>query len=94
MRRKTLILLAVVLGVLVTSGCSAPQGASVVDETVSLAVFGPAELQADARSNMFYLGAGDPLGYEIFVNYVAFVRANQGRLPYYANVKQGPQFSK
>ena len=94
MRRKTLILLLVVLGVLVTSGCSAPLGASLVDETVSLAVFGPAELQAEARPNMFYLGAGDPLGYEIFVNYVAFVRANQGRFPYFANVKQGPQFSK
>ncbi len=94
MKRNVLILLVLVLGVLVTSGCSAPQGASLVDETVSLAVFGLGESQADARPNTFYLGAGDPLGYEIFVNYVAFVRANQGRLPYYANVKQRPQFSK
>ncbi len=94
MKRNGLILLVLVLGVLVTSGCSAPQGASLVDETVSLAVFGLGESQADARPNTFYLGAGDPLGYEIFVNYVAFVRANQGRLPHYANVKQGPQFSK
>ncbi len=94
MKRNALILLVLVLGVLVTSGCSAPQGASLVEETVSMAVFGLGESQADARPNMFYLGAGDPLGYEIFVNYVAFVRANHGRLPHYANVKQGPQFSK
>ncbi len=94
MKRNALILLVLVLGVLVTSGCSAPQGASLVDETVSLAVFGPAESQADARPNMFYLGAGDPLGYEIFVNYVAFVRANQGRLPHYANVEPGPDLAK
>ncbi|MCH8164263.1 MAG: hypothetical protein IH889_01505 [Planctomycetes bacterium] len=94
MKRNTLILLVLVLGVLVTAGCSAPQGASLVEETVSMAVFGPGESQTDARPNMFYLGAGDPLGYEIFVNYVAFVRANHGRLPHYANVKQGPQFSK
>ncbi len=94
MKRNALILLVLILGVLVTSGCSAPQGASLVEETVSMAVFGLGESQADARPNMFYLGAGDPLGYEIFVNYVAFVRANHGRLPHYANVKQGPQFSK
>ncbi len=94
MKRNGLILLVLVLGVLVTSGCSAPQGASLVDETVSLAVFGLGESQADARPNMFYLGAGDPLGYEIFVNYVAFVRANHGRLPYYTNVVQGPQLAK
>ena len=94
MKRNALILLVLILGVLVTAGCSAPQGASLVEETVSMAVFGLGESQADARPNMFYLGAGDPLGYEIFVNYVAFVRANHGRLPHYANVKQGPQFSK
>ncbi len=94
MKRNTLILLVLVLGVLVTAGCSAPQGASVVDETVYLAVFGLGESHEDARPSMFYLGAGDPLGYEIFVNYVAFVRANQGRLPYYANVQQGLQLAK
>ncbi len=69
------------MGVLATAGCTATQGARVADSSIALAEFGPADSVGDAGPGAFYLGAGDTLGYAIFVKYVAYVRANDGRFP-------------
>lgn len=81
----TLVLTAALL----VTGCSATQGASIIDDTVALAILGPDQSPDHTQRSEFHLGAGDALGRDIFFNYVAFVRANPSRRPHYATVETG-----
>lgn len=90
MKRNALVLAMPVLtaAVLIT-GCSSTQGASIIDDTVALAMLGPDQSRDHTERSEFHLGAGDALGRDIFFNYVAFVRANPSRRPHYATVETG-----
>ena len=80
--------------VVATAGCSAPHGASMVQELPGLAELGPTLSADDGSSGAFRLGAGDALGYAIFVNSIAYARANGGRLPSYASAEQSVEASE
>ncbi len=90
MKRNALVLAMVVLtAALSITGCTTTEGASIIDDTVALAILGPDQSRDHTQRSEFYLGAGDALGRDIFFNYVAFVRANPSRRPHYATVETG-----
>ena len=80
----------VLTATLLITGCSiTTEGASIIDDTVALAILGPDQSRDHTQRSEFYLGAGDALGRDIFFNYVAYVRANPSRRPHYATVETG-----
>ena len=90
MKRNALVLaMPVLTAAMLITGCSSTQGASIIDDTVALAMLGPDQSPDHIQRSEFYLGAGDALGRDIFFNYVAFVRANPSRRPHYATVETG-----
>lgn len=90
MKRNALVLaMPVLTAAALITGCSTTQGASIIDDTVALAMLGPDQSRNHTERSEFHLGAGDALGRDIFFNYVAFVRANPSRRPHYATVETG-----
>lgn len=88
MKRNALVVKMLVLTtVLLITGCSATQGTSIIDDTVAMSMLGNDQSRDNTQRPVFYLGAGDALGRDIFVNYVAYVRANPSRRPHYAIVE-------
>lgn len=90
MKHSLLVFSVIISAIVATAGCSTPQGSVVVEEPLALAEFTAAAPAEDAESGIFCLGAGDALGYAIFVKYIAYVRANGGQPPYYAGAEPSP----
>lgn len=59
------------------AGCSAQPTASAPDGTVSIGTLGPGVTARASNNDIFFLGAGDPLGREVFTYYVATLRAEE-----------------
>lgn len=72
------------LAALGVGGC-ASTGPSVDPAIVSYGQLGPAWAAEAPATEVFYLGAGDALGQELFTTYVASIRQAE-RESYYANV--------
>ena len=88
MKRNAIVVKMLVLTTaLLITGCSTTQGASIIDDHVAMAMLGNDQSRDNTQRSVFYLGAGDALGRDIFVNYVAYVRANPSRRPHYATVE-------
>ena len=90
MKRKAVLMSALAIGGAAIcsqmAGCQATP-VEAHDQTIALALLGPAEEQAVAADEQaarptFRLGAGDALGQDLFVVYVASIMAEHG--PVYA----------
>ena len=73
MNRRTLGLLTAIVALPLVGCSTAPQ---TTREPVALAAMSP-EPSRQASPDTFFFGAGDELGQEIFVRYVASIRANE-----------------
>lgn len=69
MKRMTLTIAGLTL--LVAGGCSTTQSAHTSKPEVAMTQFSPLTETNYDGSGIFHLGAGDELGREIFVNYLA-----------------------
>jgi hypothetical protein len=56
-------------------GCSTAPAAPALDGAVAFGALGPAAPEQTATEHVFFLGAGDAIGREVFTHYVASLEA-------------------
>jgi hypothetical protein len=74
---KRTIGLILVGGACVLTGCSTSRTASARSDNVAIGAMGPAVTARASNNDIFFLGAGDALGLEVFTYYVATLRAEE-----------------
>ena len=79
MKRATLTIGLVCLGLAGLSGCSSSSSVD-ANDAVALAVLGPSITTVDQYPGQYALGAGDSLGRAMFTNYLVVARREQ-KLP-------------